>query len=89
MQADMVEGQGATLQPPSNNRQRRWINSLLVWLAEAGIHLSRHGTRGTALKEDQPIVDYLPELADAERRGSLHVTVHGKVCAEPFQFRWE
>jgi hypothetical protein len=56
MQVDMVEGQGVTLLPPSNKRQRRWINSLLEWLAEAGIHLSRHGVRGTALGGEQPIV---------------------------------
>ena len=40
MQVDMVEGQGLTLLPPSNKRQRRWINSLLEWLAEAGIFTS-------------------------------------------------
>ncbi|NBO66669.1 MAG: hypothetical protein EBU88_17810, partial [Acidobacteria bacterium] len=61
MQVDLVEGQGVTLLPPCNKRQRRWINSLLEWLAEAGIYLSRHGTRGAALGRDQPIVDFLPD----------------------------
>jgi hypothetical protein len=61
IQIDMVEGQGVTLHYSGNKRQRRWINSLLEWLEEAGIHLSRHGVRGSALGGDQPIVDYLSE----------------------------
>ena len=75
MQIDMIEGQGVTLQPAHNKRQRRWINSLLEWLAEAGIHLSRHGVRGAALGGDQPIVDYLPEgpeLRDARKGLAKH-----------------
>jgi hypothetical protein len=60
----LVEGQGVTIHTAGNKRQRRWINSLLEWLEEAGIHLSRHGIRGVALGGDQPIVDYLPEGLD-------------------------
>ena len=64
MQVDMVDGQGVTLRLPCSQRQRRWINSLLEWLTEAGIHLSRHGVRGAVLGGDQPILDYLPEGPD-------------------------
>ena len=70
MQVSLLEGQGITLEHTGTKKLHRWVDSLLEWLAESGVHISRKGVRATALGCDQPIVDFLPRdnLLSARRR---------------------
>ena len=79
VQGDLIQGQGVTIRHVPTKSQHRWIDSLTQYLQEAGIFLSRHGTKGTELNGDQPIYDFIPTgpqhrtICNHLRRYGLHV----------------
>ena len=74
---DLLEGQGVTLYHPGRRKRRCWLDSLVAWMEEADVYISRNGCRGTSLAFERPIIDLLDREHSNYATRRRQLAIHG------------